>query len=159
MTITKDKIVSLNYTLKNDQGQVLEESPADQPLVYLHGHENIIPGLEKELNGLNTGDEKNVTVQPEEAYGQYNPQLVFEIPKQQFGEQLPETGQMVQLQSPQGSIVATVAEMNGDNVKMDANHPLAGQTLVFDVKVTEVRDASAEELQHGHPHGPGGHEH
>lgn len=156
--ITENKVVSMNYTLKDDAGQVLDASNGE-PLSYLQGHGNIIPGLERELAGLKPGDSKHVTVQPEEAYGQYNPELKFELPMEQFGGDKPEPGAMVQLQSPAGALMATIEKVDASMVTLDANHPLAGQQLHFDVEITEVRDATPEEIQHGHPHGPNGHHH
>ncbi len=156
--ITKDQVVSLQYTLRDDSGNVLDASNGNA-LVYLHGHNNIIPGLEKELNGMKTGDKKQVTIQPDDAYGQYDPELKFALPREQFGGQAPQAGMMVQLQSPQGQIIARIENVSEQQVQLDANHPLAGQTLHFEVEVTEVREATSEELTHGHPHGPDGHHH
>lgn len=158
-TITKDKVVSMNYTLKDDAGKVLDSSQGE-PLQYLQGHQNIIPGLERALDGLNVGAKKQVTVKADDGYGQYNPSLKFAVPADSFGGQPPQEGMMVQLSSPEGQpFVAKIVEVSPENVVLDANHPLAGQDLHFDVEITEVRDATQEELAHGHPHGPGGHHH
>ena len=157
-TITRNKIVSMNYTLTDNAGKVLDASEGE-PLEYLQGHQNIIPGLEVALEGLKPGDRKQVTVQPAEGYGQHNPELIFALPLGQFGGQPPEVGMLVQLQSPEGEMMATIKQIEADQVTLDANHPLAGQVLNFDVEIVQVRDASEEELSHGHPHGPNGHHH
>ena len=157
-TVTRDKVVSMNYTLTDQAGNVLDASNGE-PLEYLQGYQNIIPGLESALEGLKPGDRKQVTVQPTEGYGQHNPDLIFSMPLNQFGGQTPQAGMMVQLQSPEGEMMATIAKIENEEVVLDANHPLAGQVLNFDVEIVKVRDASQEELSHGHPHGPGGHHH
>lgn len=157
-TITDGQVVSMNYVLTDTAGNVLDASQG-QPLQYLQGHRNIIPGLEKELAGLKPGDRKKVTVQPSDGYGQHNPELVFSLPLEQFGGQTPQAGMMVQLESPEGVVMATIVSVDAQNVSLDANHPLAGQVLNFEVEIVEIRDASPEELTHGHPHGPGGHHH
>lgn len=157
-TISRDKVVSMNYTLTDNSGKVLDASNGE-PMEYLQGHQNIIPGLEVALEGLKPGDRKQVTVQPTEAYGQHNPELIFALPLDQFGGQAPQTGMLVQLQSPEGEMMATIVKIENNQVTLDANHPLAGQVLNFDVEILEVRSASAEELSHGHPHGPHGHHH
>jgi FKBP-type peptidyl-prolyl cis-trans isomerase SlyD len=157
--IENNLVVSMNYTLKDEQGNVLDSS-SNGPLEYLHGHQNIIPGLEKALAGLAIGDKKQVTVQPEDGYGPYQKELQFGVPVSQFQGNAPEAGTMMQITSQNGEvIVATVQGMDNDFVVMDANHPLAGKVLNFDVEITGTRPASAEELSHGHPHGPGGHHH
>lgn len=158
MSITKDMVVSIHYTLKDDEGNTLDQS-ANDPLAYLHGHSNIIPGLENALAELKTGDKKVISVPPEQGYGLYNEQLKFTLPKEQLGGDTPEPGMMVQMTSPEGSALATIVSVDDKQVHLDANHPLAGKTLHFDVTVAEVRPATQEELQHGHPHGPGGHHH
>jgi len=155
--ITKDMVVSFNYTLTDESGTTLDQS-GGEPLAYLHGHQNIIPGLENELANLNKGDKKKVTVPPDQGYGTYNAQLRFTLPKTQLGGE-PEVGMMVQMSSPEGSVLATIVGMEDDQVHLDANHPLAGKTLHFDVEITDIRKATAEELEHGHPHGEGGHHH
>lgn len=156
--ITSGKVVAMNYTLTDGAGKVLDASEGE-PLEYLQGYQNIIPGLEKELEGLKPGDKKQVVVQPTEGYGERNPDLQFALPLGQFGGQQPEAGMMVQLQSEEGVMMATVLKTEGEQVVMDANHPLAGQTLHFDVEIVSVRGASEEEMSHGHPHGPNGHHH
>jgi FKBP-type peptidyl-prolyl cis-trans isomerase SlyD len=157
-TITQDMIVSMNYTLTDSEGKILDSSN-EEPMEYLQGHSNIIPGLESALEGLKPGDRKQVTIQPSDGYGQHNPDLIFSLPLDQFGGEAPQTGMLVQLQSPEGEMMATVAQIEDNQVTLDANHPLAGQVLNFDVEIVKVRAASAEELSHGHPHGPHGHHH
>ena len=157
-TIARDKVVSMNYTLTDAAGNVLDASKGE-PMEYLQGHQNIIPGLESELEGLKPGDRKQVTVQPEQAYGTHNPELIFALALEQFGGQAPQTGMMVQLQSPEGDMMATIVKVENNEVILDANHPLAGKVLNFEVEIMDVRPASTEELSHGHPHGPHGHHH
>jgi FKBP-type peptidyl-prolyl cis-trans isomerase SlyD len=157
-TVTQNMVVSMNYTLTDTQGKVLDSSN-EEPMEYLQGHSNIIPGLESALEGLKPGDRKQVTVQPSDGYGQHNPDLIFALPLEQFGGEKPQTGMLVQLQSTEGEMVATVTRIENNQVTLDANHPLAGQVLNFDVEIVKIRTASAEELSHGHPHGPHGHHH
>ncbi len=157
--IQDNMVVAMNYTLRDKSGKVLDSSEGN-PFEYIQGHQNIIPGLEKALAGLQSGDKKLVEIPPEEGYGDYNPELKFSMPVEQFGGQKPEAGMMVQLNTTQGeSFMARVLEVQDGNIILDANHPLAGETLVFDVEITNVRQPSQEELSHGHPHGPGGHHH
>lgn len=157
-TISQNTVVSMNYTLTDNAGNILDASQG-QPLQYLQGHQNIIPGLEKALEGLKPGDQKKVTIQPAEGYGEHNPELVFGVPRDQFGAQVPQAGMVVQLQSEEGMLMATIVSVDEQKVQLDANHPLAGQVLNFAVEIVDVRAASEEELTHGHPHGPGGHHH
>lgn len=161
MQVGKDKVVAIDYTLTNNQGQVIDSSQGRDPLAYLHGKGNIIPGLEKQLEGKSVGDNVKAVVKPEEGYGNHDPRMVQQVPKAAF-KGVPEIkpGMQFQAQGPGGQVrLVTVTKVDGDNVTVDANHPLAGQTLNFDVTIKEVRDASAEELSHGHVHGPGGHQH
>ncbi len=159
MQIAKDKVVSIDYTLTGDQGQVLDSSQGREPMAYLHGNQNIIPGLESALDGKSQGDALKVTIAPEQAYGQHDPKMVQVVPRRIPGPPTITPGMQFQGNSNQGPRVITVTKVEGDNVTIDANHPLAGQTLNFDVKVVGVRDATAEELSHGHVHGAGGHQH
>jgi FKBP-type peptidyl-prolyl cis-trans isomerase SlyD len=158
-TIAKDQVVSFHYTLTDEQGTVIDKSEA-QPLIYLHGASNIIPGLENALVGKSVGDKLTVTVQPSEAYGEYQPEMVQEVPRNLFqGVDNIEAGMQFQAQTDDGMQVVTVKDVTDEAVIVDGNHPLAGQTLNFDVEVVEIRDASTEELAHGHAHGAGGHNH
>ena len=160
-TIVKDKVVELHFTLKNKAGEQIDSSHGQSPLAYLHGHRNLIPGLEKELQGCKVGDKKNVVIEPSEGYGEIDESLRMDIPLDQFpkDEQI-EAGMQFQGTSNDGqTIVFVVNEVHDDHVAVDGNHPLAGATLHFDVEVVGVRDATDEELQHGHVHEPGGHHH
>ena len=157
--ITKDMVVTFHYTLKDDDGNVMDQSQQGQPLAYLHGHKNIIPGLEKNLDGLNSGDKKEITVSAEQGYGNYDANLAFKVEKKHFGAEAVEPGMMAEFETPQGPLVAVITKIEEDMVFLDANHPMAGKTLHFEVEIAEIRDATQEELSHGHPHGPGGHHH
>jgi FKBP-type peptidyl-prolyl cis-trans isomerase SlyD len=158
-TIAKDQVVSFHYTLTDEQGTVIDKSE-DQPLVYLHGASNIIPGLENALLGKVVGDKLTVTVQPADGYGEYQPEMVQDVPRNLFqGVDNIEIGMQFQAQADDGMQVVTVKDVTDEAVIVDGNHPLAGKTLNFDVEIVEIRDASAEELQHGHAHGAGGHHH
>lgn len=160
MTIAKDHVVEIEYTLTDEQGTVLDTSKGNEPLAYLHGSKNIIPGLEKELEGKAKGDEVKVTVPPKEAYGEYMDVLVNKVDKTELSS-IPnlQVGLQLQAQTDKGVQVFTVTEINDDKVTLDGNHPLAGKTLNFDVKVANVRQATPEEISHGHVHGKGGQQH
>lgn len=160
MQIAQNSVVSIAYTLTNDEGQLIDTSEGGAPLVYLHGAQNIIPGLENALVGKQVGDKLKVSVEPTEGYGEYNPDAVQVVPKHMFsGIDTIEAGMQFHAQTDYGMQVVTVAAVEGDEVTVDGNHPLAGQTLHFDVEVVAVREASKEELEHGHVHGEGGHHH
>jgi FKBP-type peptidyl-prolyl cis-trans isomerase SlyD len=160
-TIAKDKAVSIHYTLTLDGGQVIDSSEGKDPLVYLHGHGNIIPGLEKELVGKGIGEKLSVTVVPEEGYGVHNPGLIQEVPREAFqGVDNLEVGMMFQAPGEGGHIqLIRITGIEGDKITVDGNHELAGKTLNFAVEISEIREASPEELTHGHAHGAGGHQH
>ncbi len=160
MTIQQKKVVSFHYTLTNQEGDQLESSRDSEPMSYLHGANNIIPGLEKAMVGKSSGDAFQVTVEPAEAYGERKDANIQRISAKHFKKPkrlVP--GQIVGLQTQQGPIQVTVVKVGRFNVDVDANHPLAGQALTFDVEVMDVRDASDEETTHGHVHGPGGVDH
>lgn len=161
MLIAANKAVSIDYTLTNDAGEVIDSSAGGAPLVYLHGAGNIIGGLEKALVGKTVGDELSVSVEPEEAYGEYNPELVAVLNRSMFeGVDELAVGMQFHASGPGGGMqIVTVRDIDGDDVTVDGNHPLAGQRLNFQVTVVAVRDASAEEVAHGHIHGEGGHHH
>jgi FKBP-type peptidyl-prolyl cis-trans isomerase SlyD len=160
-TIAKDKAVSIHYTLTLDGGKIIDSSEGKDPLVYLHGHGNIVPGLERELLGKATGEELNVRVAPEDGYGVHNAGLIQKVPREAFqGVDTLEVGMMFQAPGESGHIqLIRVTEIEGETITVDGNHELAGKTLNFAVEISEVREASAEELSHGHVHGPGGHQH
>jgi FKBP-type peptidyl-prolyl cis-trans isomerase SlyD len=159
MQINQDSVVQIHYTLRDADGDVLDRSDGE-PLAYLHGRGNLIPGLEKALEGKTQGDKLRVSVPPEEAYGQRDDSLVQAVPKTAFqglGDVKP--GMRFQAETQYGPRVIVVTQVGDETVTVDGNHPLAGQTLDFEVEVAEVREASAEELEHGHAHGAGGHQH
>ncbi|WP_224367198.1 FKBP-type peptidyl-prolyl cis-trans isomerase [Hyalangium versicolor] len=160
MEIAKDSVVSINYRLHLGDGKIIEESEESDPLVYLHGYEEIVPGLEKALEGKKVGDSLKVQVSPAEGYGDYDPEGVEEVPREDFPADLElEEGGIVSATDDEGDEVDfLVKEVRPKTVVVDFNHPLAGKTLHFEVKVLEVRAATAEELEHGHAHSPG-HEH
>jgi FKBP-type peptidyl-prolyl cis-trans isomerase SlyD len=153
MVIEKDRVVTIDYELKDVDGEVLDSSRGAEPLVYIHGNENIIPGLERQLVGKKAGDQVACVVPASEAYGERDDELVFEVPKSEFGDEAElEIGMQFHAHGEGGSKIVTVLGIEGDKVKLDANHPLAGEELHFDVKIVDVREATAEELEHGHVH-------
>lgn len=158
MNISPDKVVSFHFTLKNTEGKTIESSVGAEPLVYLHGHKAIVPGLEEALDGRRQGDKFNVTLPPEKAYGPRNEKLVQKVPRDQFPES-PKVGMQFESRTPQGSMIITVTAVSDKDVTIDANPEMAGKTLVFDIEVVDVREATEEEKSHGHVHGPGGHHH
>jgi FKBP-type peptidyl-prolyl cis-trans isomerase SlyD len=160
MQITSDAVVSIHYTLTNDSGETLDSSAGGEPLAYLHGRGNLIPGLENALAGKQAGDKLQVKVPPGEGYGEYDKALLQSVPRRSFkGVGNVQVGMQFQVQSPQGPRAVTVTRVAGDMVTVDGNHPLAGKNLTFDIEITDVRSAREEELAHGHVHGPGGHHH
>ncbi len=151
-TVRPDTVVSIEYTLKDDSGEVLDSSEGGEPLQYLHGRGQIIGGLEKGLEGKSVGETVHVDVAPEDGYGEHDPERMVEVPKDQFDFEV-EVGDFVQAQHPDGSMIPfRVAEVGEETVTLDGNHPLAGQSLHFDVKVVAVRPATEEEIAHGHVH-------
>jgi FKBP-type peptidyl-prolyl cis-trans isomerase SlyD len=160
--MSKARVVSMHYTLTDETGAVLDSSrEGGEPLSYLEGAGNIIPGLEKELLSMKAGDKKVVNVAAKEAYGEKRDDMIAKVPMTQFG---PDAGKLKvgdRFQSGPGhhSPIFTVVSIEGDQVTLDGNHPLAGKDLKFDVEVTHVRDATTEEVSHGHAHGEGGHHH
>jgi len=160
MEIANQRVAYIHYTLTNDAGEVLDSSREAEPLAYLHGAGNIVPGLESALSGKQVGDRLNVKVAPAEGYGERDEALVQEVPRRAFqGISEIKPGMAFTAQSNRGAMRVVVTRVVGDMVTVDGNHPLAGETLNFDVEVTEVRPATEEELSHGHVHGPGGHHH
>lgn len=160
MKISQNKVASIEYTLTDDSGEVLDTSVGGEPLAYIHGMGNIIPGLEEALEGKEAGDSLKVSVAPEDGYGEQNDALVQQVPREMFqGVDEIEIGMQFHAQTAQGLTVITVTEVAQELITVDGNHPLAGKTLHFDVKVVDVRDATEEELEHGHAHGAGGHHH
>jgi len=162
MKITSDKVITINYILKDDKGVVIDQS-SDASFAYLHGHQNIIPGLESALEDKEKGDSFSLVIEPKDAYGEYNPEITQVIPRSAFGEVELEVGMQFHAESDVGQpVLITISEINGDDITIDGNPPLAGVTLHYDVDVMDVRDATAEELSHGHVHAHGhgcGHDH
>jgi len=153
MQIANNTVVSIHYTLKDDAGVVIDSSEGAEPLVYLHGAQNIIPGLEKELEGKTTGDTLQVTIEAADAYGEVNKNLIQTVPGHLFqGVDKLEVGMQFQAETPDGTQVITIAAVDGDDVTIDGNHPLAGERLHFNVEVADIREATVEELEHGHVH-------
>ena len=152
MHITDNTAVSFHYTLTNSAGEALDSSVGSEPLVYLHGAGNIISGLEDALAGKSAGDKFNVTIEPEDAYGEKRAEMVQVVSKSMFGDMPVEEGMQFHAEVSHGPGIITVVHIDGDEVTIDGNHPLAGETLTFDVEVMDVREATADELSHGHIH-------
>ena len=153
LMIGDKSVVTIHYTLTDDAGEVLDNSRDSDPMVYLHGASNIIPGLEKQLTGKTAGATLKVTVSPEEGYGEHSPEAIQKVPRSAFeGVEDIQPGMQFQTEGPQGMQIIVVAEVSEEEVTVDANHPLAGKTLHFDVSIEAVRDATPEELDHGHAH-------
>lgn len=159
---TETRVISFHYTLTNVAGEVIDTSrDTAAPFSYLEGQSQIIPGLEKAMAALKTGDKKKIEIEAQDAYGNHDAQLVVEIEKEKLpkSEDLRE-GDQFQASGPNGeALMFRVVGFNGEQVQLDGNHPLAGEKLVFDVEVVDVRNATADEVEHGHVHGPGGHHH
>jgi len=160
MIAEKDKVVTFHYTLKNEVGEQMESSRESDPMTYLHGANNIITGLEKAMEGHAIRDEFSATLEPEEAYGERNENNIQRVPLKRLKSiGKISVGQVLNLQTNKGQVQVTVLKVGRFNVDVDGNHPLAGAKLTFDVEITDIRDASEEELKHRHVHGPGGHQH
>lgn len=160
MAIAKDKVATIEYTLKGDDGEVIDASDGN-PLPYLHGHMNLVPGLEKELEGKAVGDKFSVVVPAAEGYGEHDEQFVQVVPREMLkGIDDLKVGMHFQAQGPEGQTHSVhISKIDGDDITVDGNHPLAGKALSFDIEVVDLRDATEEELSHGHVHGEGGHQH
>ncbi|GKT12289.1 MAG: FKBP-type peptidyl-prolyl cis-trans isomerase SlyD [Thiomicrorhabdus sp.] len=159
MNIEKDKVALIEYTLTNSEGEILDASNGN-PLAYLHGHGNLIPGLESELLGKEVAAKFTTTVAAADGYGERVDALVQTVSKEMFqGVEDLEVGMRFEAQSEQGMHSVEITGLNGDQVTVDGNHPLAGVELTFEVEVTGVREATEEEIEHGHAHGDGGHQH
>lgn len=159
MQIAAQKAVTIGYTLKDDAGKVLDSSEGGEPLIYLHGAGDIVPGLEKALEGKQVGDEISVSLSPDEAYGHRDEAQVRNVPLRKLPKGKVEVGMQYEVTTEAGPMLALVTAVRGDYATIDANHPLADMRLHFDVKVVAVRDATPEELEHGHVHGPDDHHH
>ena len=156
MQIGKEKVVSIHYTLRDNSGTVLDSSVGNSPLLYIQGIGNLIPGMEEGLEGKSKGDKVDIKVSPEKGYGVKNDQFIQKVPRSAFGGQEVKVGMQFQTDRSQ---VVTVTDVGLDSITVDGNHPLAGVELNFAVEVMDVREATSEELAHGHVHGPGGHHH
>jgi len=158
MKIENNKAITLNYTLKDDQGEILDQSN-NASFIYLHGAQNIIPGLEDSLTGRVKDDKFDLVIKPEDAYGEYNSKITQVVDRSMFDTDEAneiQVGMQFQSQSEDGAMmIITVSEINGDKVTIDGNHPLAGITLHYNVHVVDVRDATEEEISHGHIHAHG----
>lgn len=162
MDIAKNAVVSIDYTLTDDDGEIIDSSDGEGPLVYLHGYGQLVPGLENELNGKTSGAAFKISIPPKEGYGEHDSQKLFEVEAGELPDDLePELGMELTTDGPDGEEVSMwVSEITDNGVILDANHPLAGQTLHFAIQVRDVRAATAEEIEHGHAHGPDGeHDH
>ncbi|MGH8529845.1 MAG: FKBP-type peptidyl-prolyl cis-trans isomerase [Nevskiales bacterium] len=157
MQIAERRVAYFHYTLSNADGEVLDSSDGSEPLAYLHGRGNLISGMEKALSGKKAGDKFQITLPPEDGYGLRDGNLVQMVPKSAFGGAEPKPGMRFQAESDKGPTMVVVTKVEGDLVTVDGNHELAGVTLNFAVEITKVRDATLEELAHGHVHGRGGH--
>ncbi len=160
MEITADRVVTIHYTLRDDGGAVLDSSAGGEPLAYIQGHGNLVSGLEKALEGRKGGEKLAVAVPPADGYGIHDLALIQRVPKRSLqGAGDIKKGMQFQARTEDGMRVFTVTAVVGDMVTLDGNHPLADQTLHFDIEIVEVREATSEELEHGHVHGAGGHHH
>lgn len=152
------KVISFNYVLKDSKGQVLDSSEGE-PMAFLTGVGQIIPALEDQLVGMLIGSQKTVNLAAKDAYGENDPKMIIEVPKSELAHLQIEEGAFLQLNLGQQLKVVRVSKITDEKVTLDGNHPLAGQDLVFDVEMVNSREATAEEVAHGHAHGPGGHHH
>jgi FKBP-type peptidyl-prolyl cis-trans isomerase SlyD len=153
MKVEKNKVVTIDYVLKNDAGEILDSSEANGALPYIHGTGSLVPGLERELEGRSPGDAISAVVEPEDGYGEYEADAIFEVPKKNLeGLGEIEEGTSFHAETDEGIQLLTVKEIKATTVLVDANHPLAGETLHFEVKIVDIREASPEELEHGHVH-------
>jgi len=160
MQITENTVVSMHYTLTDEQGQELDSSVGQEPLVFLSGAQNIIDGLDNALQGKSAGEKLEVSVAPEDGYGAVHEELIQKVPTENFqGVDDIQIGMQFMAQTPGGEQPVTVIGVEEDGVMLDGNHPLAGKTLNFNVEIVDVREASEEEKEHGHVHGAGGHQH
>ncbi len=161
MKVEKGSVVAIDYSLHLGDGKVIDASAPGDPLTYLHGEGQIVPGLERALEGLAAGDARQVVVEPQDGYGPHDPEGVQEVPRTSFPPGFkPEIGMELMAQGPHGEPVPfVVRDVKLETIVVDLNHPRAGKTLHFDVTVRDIRDATAEELEHGHAHGPEGHGH
>lgn len=156
MIISKDAVVSIHYTLRDNDGNIIDSSSGKDPLHYLHGRGNLIVGMEEGLDGKSHGEKLNLKIAPEKGYGEKNEKMIQKVPRSAFGDQKVEAGMQFNTQNGQ---VVTITEVGMNEITVDGNHPLAGVALNFEVEIMNVRAATQDELDHGHVHGPGGHSH
>lgn len=159
MIISENAAVLFHYTLTDKEGTQLDSSKGKEPLAYLHGHKNIIPGLEQAMEGKQAGDAMVVTIAPADGYGEIEEQKIQEVPRKTFQADDINVGMRFVAQTPDGPLTVVVTDVTDETVTVDANHPLAGKELTFDVQIDTVREATEEELTHGHVHGAGDHQH
>ena len=158
MQVADDTVVSVHFSLTDADGELIDRSADQEPLAYLHGRGNLIPGLENALAGKAAGENFTLTLEPEQAYGEYDRELVQTIPVSDLeGVDDIEQGMQLETENPDGPKTVWVSKIEGDQVTLDGNHPLAGETLTFEIELVEVREPTENELTHGHVHGPGGH--
>jgi FKBP-type peptidyl-prolyl cis-trans isomerase SlyD len=159
MQIGKNKVVSINYTLRDNEGNIIDSSEGGAPLTYIQGIGNLIPGMEEGLEGKVKGDKLDIKVSPEKGYGTRQEEAIQQVPITAFGGQEVKPGMQFHAQTANGTQVVTITDVGQDSVTVDGNHPLAGVELNFAVEVIEIREATQDEISHGHVHGPGGHHH
>lgn len=160
MHVDDNKVVSFHFTLADGEGKTIESTRTEEPLAYLHGQGNLIPILEKALAGRSVGDAFDLTLAPADAYGERDPGLIQQIDRGEFPPEVElAVGSEFEVEDEKGRRVVTITDVEGQQVTVDGNHPLAGETITFDIEVVEIRDATEEELTHGHVHGPEGHHH
>lgn len=160
MKVSENTVVKLEYSLHLGDGVIIDRSDEGAPLAYLHGAGQIVPGLEQKLEGLEAGQSLQLAVEPKDGYGERDPRKIQEFPRQMFGQQPMKAGdQFIAVDEDQNQIPVRIQAVADDKVTVDFNHPLAGKTLHFSVKIAEVRAATEEELAHGHAHGDGGEHH
>ena len=160
MSITDDMVVQFNYTLRDEKGDVLETNEGHDPIAYLHGHDNMMPGVEKSIEGKDIGEKYSVTLPASETYGERNDEAEQRVSvKHLQGEKVWKPGMRALINTDQGQRQVTIIKMGKFMATVDVNHPLAGRELTFDIELIDARDATAEEITHGHAHGKGGHQH
>ncbi len=159
MKVSLNKVVSIHYTLTDNNGVVLDSSSGKDPLAYMHGMGHLIPGMEEGLDGRTVGEKLNLKISPEKGYGIRDERMVQEVPLAAFNGQEIQPGMQFEAGSDEQRFIVTITAVNTETATVDGNHPLAGVELNFDVEVLDVREATEEELAHGHVHGPGGHHH
>ena len=160
LPIQKNHVVSIDYTLKNDEGVVIDTSSGGSPLAYLHGSGALIPGMEKALEGKSEGDDFTISISPADGYGDRDDNLIHKVKRKELAH-LPDLalGMELEVETDNAPLILTIIDINDEEVVLDGNHPMAGQNLNFEIQIREVREATADEISHGHVHGPGGQHH